>query len=385
MHMPHSIINYFKIGNQPGRIPELDGVRALAIILVLLYHYAVYYKEVFGSYYRGFFSESAQWLMQNGWLGVDLFFVLSGYLITHHLMQHADRIKEKTFIAQYALKRVLRTFPLFYAVMFLIMLDWVPFYSRSNDATDFWIHVFFLQDYFGSNFLIPMWSLATEEKFYLLAPLLFLFIKPEQYRKAACGLLIFTLLAFVIKSLLMNNDTTLNHYDSYFYVYRAPFHYALWSILVGVAVALFKPSKVAQQSPLLVFVCLAVLGILITQFDLFKPENWAWANLLHLIIVLLFGLLVWACIQASGNRALSVMRSRVLRIIAILSYALYLGHYLVLSGVTRWVKDNIRSETAWEHALSFMGIYLLAAFLLALLLHYIFEKPFLRLKDKVGS
>lgn len=381
--MKSKSLNYFKIGSQPGRIPELDGVRALAIILVLFYHYATYYKEVFGSYYRGFFTESAQWVMQNGWLGVDLFFVLSGYLITHHLMNNSERIKEKAFLMQYALKRILRTFPLYYAVMFLIMLDWVPFYHRNFDANDFWIHVFFIQDYLGSDFLIPMWSLATEEKFYLLAPLLFFIIKPHQFKFAAWALLIVALLAFGIKSFLMGQNETLTHYDAFFYAYRAPFHHAIWSIVVGVAVALLKPKPGSNTTPWMAVITIALLAALISQFDLYRPENWAWANVIHCFIVLLFGLLVWSVIQASGAWPLGWLRSRTFRILAVLSYALYLGHYLTLNGVTRWVKGYVMSETAWVHGLSFMGIYLAVSLLLALLLHYVFEKPFLVIKDNL--
>jgi len=80
------MIDYLSIGKTPGRIPELDGLRAWAILLVLGHHFATFYREHNGSYYRDVISGPLENWLLNGWLGVDLFFVLSGYLIFHHLM-----------------------------------------------------------------------------------------------------------------------------------------------------------------------------------------------------------------------------------------------------------------------------------------------------------
>ena len=378
--------HYLSVGTHPGRIPELDGLRAFAIILVLFFHYSVLYQEFSGSYYRGFFNAVSRWFMQNGWVGVDLFLVLSGYLIAHHLIKNQGRIKDRTFLWLYAQKRILRTFPLYFGVMALIMLGLIPHYQPEVSMTDFWIHLFFWQDYTGSNILIPMWSLATEEKFYLLAPLLFFVVKPDKFLLAAGTIIGLAVAVFAIKSWILTQSPEVRHYNSYFYTNRAPFHYAVWSIAVGVGVAFLRPdmkNATARYVSWLVMITLMVLALILCQVDLFKPKHWAMANLWHLLVVLLFGFLVWGCIRASGSAVLAWLRWRFLRIIAVLSYALYLCHYMTVFIVNRWVKQYVRLEEPWAQTLSFLAIYLTLSFVTALLLHYLIEKPFLILKDRI--
>ncbi|WP_281347582.1 acyltransferase family protein [Marinicella rhabdoformis] len=382
--------NYIKIGSKPGKIPELDGLRALAIIMVLYFHFATFYREHHGSYFNHLFSDLIQRIMFNGWLGVDLFFVLSGYLIFHHLNSSQEH---KPSPSRYALKRVLRTFPLYYAMLLLVALKLTPYHHTTAGFLDYVIHLAFLQDYIGTTVLVPLWSLATEEKFYLLAPFLLLFLKRISHKKGLLILVTVILLLNATKAILIYQSENITNYITFFTQFRAPFHFAITSILMGVIVALLCQRRQYQirtfwlKSSLLnaywlIFSILLI--IVITCFtNLYQTTDWQWVNLMHLIMVTCFGLIVWHVTTHSGITYLKCLTGRFLRIVSVLSYALYLTHYAVLPWTYRLHIAYIFSEEAWVHASTFALIYIGLTVIFSLILHYIVEKPFLILKARL--
>ena len=145
---------------------DLDGLRALAILLVLGRHSL-----------RPFISEDAYQpvvtvgpidltpLVLNGWIGVDLFFVLSGFLIGRQAWR-GDSLRRFWF------KRVTRILPAYWACLAVVAIGLTVAGAWPKSGADFLAHVVMLQDYTGSVFVPAFWSLGAEEKFYLLAPLL---------------------------------------------------------------------------------------------------------------------------------------------------------------------------------------------------------------------
>lgn len=156
------------------RIKELDGIRGLAILLVLAYHY----------FYNGAVIESPlgnQLLkfLLGGWSGVDLFFVLSGFLIVGILI---DTKGSSNYFSTFYIRRALRILPLYYLLLalFLILPHFVSNEELFKLSFPFWIYPLFAQNFFminfdfGTSWLGVTWSLAIEEQFYLLLPLLVL-------------------------------------------------------------------------------------------------------------------------------------------------------------------------------------------------------------------
>ncbi len=151
------------------RIPELDGLRGIAILLVLGFHY----KPATGllTYLEGLFA--------SGWIGVDLFFVLSGYLITGILL---DSASQPHYYRNFVVRRSLRIFPLYYACMALYcVLNYLPNPVNLRDfltnGSAWWYLIYlgnlqtFLQNSWpGAAILTPLWSLQVEEQFYLSFP-----------------------------------------------------------------------------------------------------------------------------------------------------------------------------------------------------------------------
>jgi peptidoglycan/LPS O-acetylase OafA/YrhL len=150
--------------------PALDGIRGIAILLVLVHHFTLFDPITSVGAWLGFVA-----LL--GWSGVDLFFVLSGFLITGILID--ARTSDRYFISFYA-RRTLRIFPLYYLVVFLCFVV-LPYFPRWHELLvghanlpewPYWTYLVNFsiaeRDAFQHGVLDVAWSLAIEEQFYLL-------------------------------------------------------------------------------------------------------------------------------------------------------------------------------------------------------------------------
>jgi peptidoglycan/LPS O-acetylase OafA/YrhL len=151
------------------RIPELDGVRGLAIALVLLHHYAT---VTITSNKVLYFAFLPTYLM---WSGVDLFFVLSGLLIGGILL---DNRESHRYYAVFYLRRIYRIFPLYYLMIMLLVIgvSVCPHSPLFEGSMPIWIFPLYAQNLTGHFLRAPLWigvtwSLAVEEQFYILFPL----------------------------------------------------------------------------------------------------------------------------------------------------------------------------------------------------------------------
>ena len=159
------------------RIPELDGIRGLAILLVLVWHYIPCQIDM---------APTPAWRSWSNylsltWSGVDLFFVLSGFLIGGILL---DNSKATNYFQVFYARRMLRIFPLYYLLFFSYLLFIIlpvgssrAFSWLVHDPMPLWSYATFCQNYFmglrntfGCHWLGITWSLAVEEQFYLLLP-----------------------------------------------------------------------------------------------------------------------------------------------------------------------------------------------------------------------
>jgi peptidoglycan/LPS O-acetylase OafA/YrhL len=165
------------MSNPHDRIPALDGLRGLAVIVVILSRYQIYPLAP-----DSWFERLWVGLVSLGYAGVDLFFVLSGFLITSILIRH--RNSERRFSSFYA-RRALRILPLYYALCFIVMVV-MPAIGRGPEGGEPIFNILFLQNFKGlfhspeHAFLGPTWSLAIEEQFYLVWPLLIWFLGPAR-------------------------------------------------------------------------------------------------------------------------------------------------------------------------------------------------------------
>jgi peptidoglycan/LPS O-acetylase OafA/YrhL len=175
-----------------GHMPALDGVRGLAILLVLFYHTTVvepgaWWATVLHGVWRNF-----------GWTGVDLFFVLSGFLITGILV---DTQSSPHYLRNFYARRVLRIFPLYYVYLVAVLVIGPRLSSQFAEAVrvgdEAWSYWLYLQNYIAAwhgewphgQLFDHLWSLAIEEQFYLVWPLVVLLCNRRALKYVAIGLL----------------------------------------------------------------------------------------------------------------------------------------------------------------------------------------------------
>src|SRR5690606_20858790 len=143
----------FSFAQQASHNPWLDLLRTAAIFLVLLRHGS---RSEGNGLSDGFLAN----LFKNGWVGVDFFFVLSGYLIASGIIRRSS--SNGGFCPTgYIKDRILRIVPAYYVVLILCVVGVFPSAAEVS-AHSFFAHLFFLQDYTGSDINVAFWSLGVE-------------------------------------------------------------------------------------------------------------------------------------------------------------------------------------------------------------------------------
>ncbi|MEK7484804.1 MAG: acyltransferase [Planctomycetota bacterium] len=166
-----------------GRVPELDGIRGIAILLVILWHYGVcLLNEESPSWFIVFFLKT---LFSFTWSGVDLFFVLSGFLIGGILIDHKEA---SNYFKVFYIRRICRIFPLYYFWIFLFISIIVATSSEPSNLLFRGPLPVIYYTTFTQNFLMAnaqqngavwvgmTWSICIEEQFYLILPFLIRFV-----------------------------------------------------------------------------------------------------------------------------------------------------------------------------------------------------------------
>jgi len=354
--------------------PWLDLVRGLAILLVLLRHgeRALHAPSTEP-------GGSVETICINGWVGVDLFFVLSGYLITRHLVERG--IGSDGFgMSRYLLMRGLRILPAYLAVLGLIVAGGIPLYVVAPDLLGFRVsyHLLFLQDYLPSNINVAFWSLGVEEKFYLVAPVLVLaLLRLRSFRLRALLLLALFSLPLVFRAALWYRSREAIEYVEFFQFYRSPFHMALEGLVVGVMIAIAQSSGLVRLSRAgglaTLSVSTAVFVLWLASHD-FMAEIGAVDVLVQpLLLALVAGGMTLGAVQLART---PMPLTSPIRGLSRLSYSLYLVHFPLIPLILHLV--------ASRDAPAFWVCYLVASFAAAFVLYAAIERPFLLLKDRIG-
>jgi len=292
--------------------PDIDGLRAIAVIPVVLFHANFL-----------FFS--------GGYVGVDIFFVISGYLITNILL---NDINDNQFsIVTFYERRVRRIFPALFAVLIatsivalVIMLPTeLDSYGRSLFSSTFFYsnyHFMFDADYFSAPAetkpLLHMWSLAVEEQFYIFFPVYLYFV--SKYAKKALGLI--TILAIItsfIYSLLLINTAPSDAF------YSAPAR--AWELLIGSLLAIYPARHNLKSSAANI---LGITGLsLITYAIFFYNKQTQFPGINAILPVAGTALIIY-----SGSTTNSLTR-KILSIsplikVGLISFSLYLWHWPIM-------------------------------------------------------
>ncbi len=380
-HDHTALKRYFSFPAIAGQNPQLDMLRSIAILLVLLRHGEKVPLTMWDTPMTGPFHH----FMINGWIGVDLFLVLSGYLIGSSLLKMKSKIGPKNQVIQalpYFRARILRIVPAYFAILFLVAAGFFPLFSfpQENLGLRVFYHMLFLQDYLPPDISVVFWSLGVEEKFYILAPLLMLCLLKIKNPKTG---LVFLLALFCLSPLFkMMTFLSLppENYEDFFHRMRRPFHMSLEPLIIGVAIAywhklLGRTISVALAKKLMVGV--AITLIIWTSSHDFSAAYSLWdVTGQPMIMSLLFGVMV-LCGTALKDQPLKAMAFW--RPVSRLSYALYLVHFpLIPLCLALSLASPFSQVTFW-------GYYIVITILAGLILHFAIEKPFLLLKDRKAT
>ncbi len=323
--------------------PDIDGLRALAVMAVIVYHVAPN-------------------RLPGGFVGVDVFFVISGFLITRLLVEQlaADRF---SFIRFYV-ARARRIFPALAVVLFAVMLaGWVLLYPADYirlakhviGAALFIPNLLLWQDtgYFGpashDQPLLNLWSLGIEEQFYLAWPALLLMAWTAGGVRSVRVLIIVAGLASFAACLAMRGTP-----EAMFYAPQS----RAWELLIGAALAVWAVPRVLQTTQASLIALAALVAVLFLFSDqLLYPGYWALLPTLATAVLIACGPTAWV------NRI--VLSLPPATYIGRISYPLYLWHWPIL-----W---TIRQAGYGERNAVIAGFT--AALLLAMLTYHFVERP----------
>lgn len=355
------------------RIHGLDTLRALAVTLVVLHHYVLFVSD----------APTFGWVGDVGWVGVDLFFALSGYLIGNQIfaaLKGPGGFSLKHFYA----RRLLRTLPNYWVVLALYFL-W-PAFRGDAPLLPLWEYASFIQNFAlepGSAFS-HSWSLAIEEQFYMLLPAVALLgaLFGGSLRLAWTGIALAFIAGMLIRADLWQ-EMAGQKYKLYFY-----FKYIYYSslcrydeLLAGVALALLRNhhpgawGRLTRHGNLMGFLGLCACGV---AFWFFLEDRYGFGITVFgfPLMALGFSLLIVAAVaQGSVLRKLRVPGAGPL---ALWSYAIYLLHKPACVLAARWMAAHGYGP---EHALTIVVLLTLSV-LTGWLLYRLVETPFMVLRQR---
>lgn len=335
------------------QIPQLNAVRGLAVLLVLLHNTDVYP------------SLHLHWISANGWMGVDLFFVLSGLLITGILL---DTKQSDGFFRNFYARRCLRIWPLYYSAL-LFMFVMVPVLRPSEAhaifearSSPWWAYPVFLQNYLvpiptsATGLLGVTWSLAVEEQFYLVWPVVVKFCNQNQLRKIAIVVICASpaLRFYLARHQVLIYSNTFCRLDG---------------LMAGALLALalrsvnFAPSKFVTRA-WVVFLVSAPLALLLETFH----ARWIVFSLTAMASVSF----VYLALFSTQRWLQALMTNRALVYTGTISFGIYLLQKIPLDAAKTFHLD--------KHGFLVLPMTTAATYAMAALSWNLLEKPILKLK-----
>jgi peptidoglycan/LPS O-acetylase OafA/YrhL len=324
--------------------PDIDGLRAIAVVSVVLFHFG------------------ARWL-PGGFVGVDIFFVISGFLITSIILQGVEA--GKFSLPGFYAKRIRRIFP---ALILVMLASWSAGWhfmtaeelrelgSEIIAGVGFFANIHFWRstDYFSPTSdvqpLLHLWSLGVEEQFYLFWPVVLLISRGRRLR------LISTASALIFISFFVNVLTVNISPEAAFYLPQS----RLWELLLGALLALDPTSDSRWQSAKsFVGAVLVVSGLFCIDKTSSFPGWWA------LMPTVGAAFLIWAGPTGWVNR--SLLSNRIAVGIGLISYPLYLWHWPLLA----FARNIQNGEPTVEVRTAIIG----CALLLSWATYALLEKP----------
>jgi peptidoglycan/LPS O-acetylase OafA/YrhL len=363
-------------------LPALDGLRGLAIIAVLLRHAAFFFQE---------HGPAARWflpVMQFGGWGVDLFFALSGFLITGILLNTRSALNRgRSFYG----RRILRIFPLYYLAIAVVFLAephsaWVRSAANLQNPADHLAYLFYFQNWiplwhhgdYPISFISHFWSLAVEEQFYMIWPAVIWHLTTRAVVKLCA-------VAFVVSfALRVILDA---HFGTGIWVY---------AFTITRADGLYVGSALAAILALEGHISNRILGgltagglLALAMVAVFGPARCLWETGEYMSIfgisgvALLSGAAVVFCLQYTETRLGRFFQQGWIRSFGKYSYGMYVWHFPVYYTMEHVMEQrSVVFPLPTAKAIPYLALLMAASYSAAWLSFNLYEQWFLRLKTR---
>ena len=370
-------------GRSTDRLEALTGMRGIASILVVGYHAVVFYwiwQFETGRVPDAFEHPLSAWGLGAGWLGVDFFFVLSGFLLARPLLRQATWMTGPEYRA-FAAKRLLRTAPPYYAALLLTyaLAGWsghplFDFTFEGVAAHVLYVHNFFREHHFG--ILGVAWTLGVELQFYLLLPLIM--VPFRRFGPVAAIPFAAVALAYLVWA-----HHPGDFLENRFYTFQFPSFLGHFGVGIAAAQLVQRGWRPRVDPDLAIAAAFAVL-VLAPAWWLgyarqFEPvEGPLFSYFVRLLAGIFFGLLMVLALQP-GSRVGRSFTLRPMVWMGEISYSLYLVHY-GLAGLFLVTG----SEQAFSDLPTFTFLLTAVSLVGAAVFYVLVERPSLQLKEAVA-
>jgi peptidoglycan/LPS O-acetylase OafA/YrhL len=355
------------------RRPGLDLLRALAIILVVIYHAGIMGFPMPGRVHR--------W----GWIGVDLFFVLSGYLIGGQLLAPLAR-SQRINLGRFFARRALRIMPAYFVVLaiYFLLPSWREYPEMSQP---FWKFLLSIQNIalHGGTAFSHAWSLAVEDQFYLALPFILLFV--NRWPRGAIIIPCVIFVGGILLRAFLAHQHPAEVSGVAFRDYQAWIYYPTWTrldpLVLGVALTAiekFRPQWWRRLMDLAIWLWLPALGLIAFALWLGEGEYLELATVIWQFPLLAIGF-VGLLVCAQSDR-LPFRRVRIpgAAFIASLAYSAYLVQKLVIHGVGEFCRAH---DVDLASTSALIGVEV-CVYAVATILFFAVERPFLQLRHRIA-
>jgi peptidoglycan/LPS O-acetylase OafA/YrhL len=380
--------------HRPGSryIPELDGIRGIAIVMVIAFHFGLFEIDTHSLLYTVYRST-----VELGWAGVDLFFVLSGCLITGILLETKN---SEGYFQTFYIRRVLRILPLYYVFVFAFFCVCLPIghalapdwfrreewtHLPAGESIWYWFHLSNWRSAFGVLQTSPVthfWSLAIEEQFYLIWPLVVLYCSESR--------LLNICIALILLSVGLRNvpgfQTEVSRYSDF--IYRlTPFR--LDPLAFGAMLAVFSRRPGFRDwsrrwSWLSLTIGAGVLLSIMVPLRSGGYRNHSMSRFGFTAVALIcFTIVSYGLLNSgSAGTVARLLRSPPLVSLGKYSYAMYVLHLPLAFFWPRLVRPGLIGDSRIITAVISIFCGTAISSLMALASWHLIEKRFLRLKDR---
>ena len=355
------------------RQPGLDLLRALAIVVVVIYHAGIMDFPMPGRVDR--------W----GWIGVDLFFVLSGYLIGGQLLAPLAR-DQRIHLSRFFARRALRIMPAYFVILAIYIF--LPSWREYPEMTPWWKFVLSVQNIglHGGTAFSHAWSLAVEDQFYLALPFILLFVN----RWARSAIIVPCLIVFggiALRTFFaFQNPADISGVS--YRGFQTWIYYPTWTrldpLVFGVALAAiekFRPQWWKRLTKSAIWLWLPGLALIVYALWLGEGEYLsmtAAVSQFPLIALGMAALLVCAVSPRLPFRRVAIPGAA---FIASIAYSAYLIQKLVIHFVGQFFLDHDIALTSTSALISVE----LCVYLAATILFLMVERPFLQLRHRIAG